>query len=336
MKKQGKIVTFGEVIMRLNPPYKLKMQQAKQLDFTFGGTEFNVGASLANFGHQVTHVSALSDDFVGDAAFRFINGFKVDSKFITRNVNPLGQYILEEGIGMRPGQIAYNRLHGAFANINPADFDWETILENADFFHWTGITPGISEDALIALRDALAVAKNKKIQITFDPTYRSNLWKYGQDGQKVLKELASSSTILLGSVSEINSLIDTDYPETEEGFKKAAVGLIQKIPNIQKVFGKVRADKSANNHSICGQAFNGEYIKAETIKITEIVDRIGTGDAFAAGVIHGLLTQDDAFALKFGLAACAIKHTIPMDINLAKAHEIEEIMNGNLKGRLKR
>ncbi|MAZ26994.1 MAG: 2-dehydro-3-deoxygluconokinase [Cytophagaceae bacterium] len=336
MNKHGKIITFGEVIMRLNPPLKLKMQQAQQLDFTFGGTEFNVGASLANFGHEVTHVTALSTDFVGDAALRFVKSMGVNPDHVARNEHPLGQYFLEEGMGMRPGQVAYNRLHGAFANLNPAVYDWDMILQGADIFHWTGITPGISENALVALKEALAVAKEKKVQITFDPTYRSNLWQYGQDGQEVLKDLAGQSHILLGSVSEINKLIDTDYPKTEEGFKLAATELLKKMPNIKKVFGKVRADKSATSHAISGHAFNGEYLYEDTITITDIVDRIGTGDAFAAGVIHGLLTQDDAFALKFGLAACAIKHTIPRDINLAKANEIEEIMNGNLKGRLKR
>ena len=334
--KQAKIVTFGEIIMRLTPPEKHKMQQAQNLEFTFGGTELNVGASLAILQHEVFHVGVVPKDFVGDCALRFVNGLGVNTSYVCRNDYPLGQYIFEEGAGMRAGQISYNRLDASFAHINPADYDWDEIFKDADCFHWTGITPGISENALITLKEALAVAKNKNVIISVDPTFRSNLWKYGKDGYEVLKEIVPYSNVFFGNVSEINFLLDSEFTENEEGFKKACEALSEKMPNIQKIFGKIRTDYSATHHAISGQAYNGEFFSEDPIEITDIVDRIGTGDAFAAGVIHGLLEGDDRHALQFGLAACAIKHTIPKDINLAHASEIEEIMKGNHKGRLKR
>ncbi len=335
-KKRAKIVTFGEIIMRLSPPQNQKMRQSNNLDFTFGGTELNVAASLAVLEHDVAHVSAVPKDFVGEAALQFVKGFGVDTEYVFRNDHPSGQYILEEGIGMRSGQVSYNRLNASFAHIDPSDYNWDEIFKDADYFHWTGITPGISENALITLKKALASARDKNILISVDPTFRSNLWKYGKDGYEILNELVPQCDILFGGVSEINSLLNGQFPETEEGFTNACKALEEQMPNIKKVFGKVRTDYSASHHAIYGQGFNGETFSEEPIEITNIVDRIGTGDAFAAGVIHGLTKGDDEYALKFGLAACAIKHTIPKDINLSKVNEIEEIVNGNHKGRLKR
>ena len=331
------IVTFGEVLMRLSPQGSLKMQQTSQLDFFFGGTELNVGASLSILGENVKHVTNVSDDFVGDSAIGFIRKFGVDTSAVNKVEHPIGLYFLEVGSGMRASQISYNRLNGSFANISPEMVDWESVLENADFFHWTGITPGISEGAYETLKAGLEIARKKGITITADPAYRSNLWKYGRNGHEVLKELVGLSTILIGGVNEINELLKADFGHSDEEFLKAAEALAEACPSIEKVFDKSRTGVSASWQKITGRAWNGkELLKTEELEITNVVDRIGTGDAFAAGIIYGMGHFNDQKTLEFANAACALKHTIYGDANLATKEEILEVMKGSTGGRIKR
>lgn len=332
-----KIVTFGEVLMRLSPQGNLKLQQTGQLDFFFGGTELNVGISLAVLGEKVQHTTNVSDDFVGEAAINFIRKFGVDTSAINRVDHPLGMYFLEVGSGMRSSQISYNRLHGSFANINPDSVNWDEIFENTEFFHWTGITPGISEGAYETLKEALVKAQQKGITVTADPAYRSNLWKYGKNGAEVLKELLGMSNILIGGVNEINEVLQTNFGDSDDEFQKAAIHLMEKCPSIEKVFDKVRTGMSASWQKIYGRAYTGENIlKTEELEITNVVDRIGTGDAFAAGIIFGVKNLQDQKALEFATAACALKHSIYGDANLATKQEIMEVVDGNRKGRIKR
>lgn len=332
-----KIVTFGEVLMRLSPANYRTLQQSKELEFFFGGTELNVAASLSTMGCDVKHVSTVSNDFVGESAVSYIKSFGVDTNFIQKNDSPLGLYFLEVGSAIRSSRITYNRLNGSFANIIPSEINWNEILDNCNYFHWTGITPGISENAYEALKTALIEANKKGIQITADPAYRSNLWKYGKNGHEVLKELVSYSTIFIGGVNEINEILATDFSSDKAGFIEASKTLMQQIPSIKKVFDKVRIGHSATNQSTKGRAWvNETYIETNELAIENVVDRIGTGDAYAAGLIYGLIHYTDQEALDFANAACAIKHTILGDINLATANDISEIINGNLGGRIKR
>lgn len=331
------IITFGEVMMRLSPSENRLLRQSRNVEFFFGGTEMNVAASLSIMGCNVKHVTNLSDDFVGDAALSSMRSQGIDTRFVNRTEHPLGLYFLEVGSSIRASRISYNRLNGAFANIKPEQVDWEKVLEGADFFHWTGISPGISESAYQTLKQGLIVAKSKGIQITTDPTYRSNLWKYGKKGDEILKELVSYSTIFIGGVNEINEIIGTNFNRDKEGFIEASKQLIKEIPSIKKVFDKIRVGLNASTQSTFGQAWvNGTYLQTEKLEVNPVVDRIGTGDAFAAGLIYGLLHYEDEMALKFANAACAIKHTILEDVNLCTAEDILEIVNGNSGGRIKR
>jgi len=330
-----KIVTFGEILMRFSPTAHKTVQQSKEMEFFFGGTELNVGASLSTFGCEVQHVSAVTNDFIGNAAEAYVKSFGVNTTHLQRNEHPIGLYILEVGSEIRPSRISYNRLNGSFANINPTTIDWETIFIDCDYFHWTGITPGISENAYNALKQGLQIAHQKGIQITTDPAYRSNLWKYGKKGQEVLKELVGLSTIFIGGVNEINEILATNFAQDE--FIEAAKTIKQQIPSIQKVFDKIRIAPTASKQITKGRAWsNDKYFETSEIQIDAAIDRIGTGDAFAAGLIYGLLHFDEQTALEFANAACAIKHTYLGDINLATAEEVLEIMNGNLGGRIKR
>ncbi|KAA0126092.1 sugar kinase [Chryseobacterium sp. SN22] len=333
----NKILTFGEIIMRLSPPGHRTMKQSHELEFFFGGTELNVAASLAAMGCKVKHVSCVSDDFVGESALAFVKSFGIDPSFITRNEHPLGLYFLEVGSSVRASRIAYNRLNGSFANIEAGNTDWEKALEDCRYFHWTGISPGISESAYKTLREGLLKAREMGIEVTADPAYRSNLWKYGKSGKEVLKELVGYSTVFIGGVNEINEILGTQFSPDKEGFLKACRELTQQVPSIHKIFDKIRIGVTASSQQTRGRALiDGDYFETELLEVSPVVDRIGTGDAFAAGLIYGLQHFDDEKALHFANAACAIKHTILGDINYSSAEDILEVMAGDSGGRIKR
>ena len=297
----------------------------------------NVGASLAVLGEDVAHITAVSDDIVGDAALASMRQYGLDVSVVQKVAHPIGQYLLEVGSGMRSSQIAYNRLNGSFANIQPETIHWDQAFEGAAFFHWTGITPAISEAAYQALKAALISANAKGLQITADPAYRSNLWQYGRNGQEVLKELVGLSTIFIGGVNEINEILGTSFELDQEGFIAASKKLMTECPNIKQVFDKIRTGLSASWQKIYGRAWVDQtYIETDELEITQVVDRIGTGDAYAAGLIYGLLHYDAEKALNFANAACALKHTILGDVNLVSVAEITEVMQGNTGGRIKR
>lgn len=333
----NKIVTFGEVIMRLSPPGNRTMKQSHEMEFFFGGTELNVASSLATMGCEVKHVSAVSDDFVGESALAFVKSFGIDTRFISKNEHPLGLYFLEVGSSVRASRIAYNRLNGSFANIRPEQVNWKKALEGCGYFHWTGISPGISGGAYETLKEGLLTAREMGIEVTADPAYRSNLWKYGKSGNEVLKELVSYSTVFIGGVNEINEILGTQFLPDREGFLEACEELRQQVPSIHKIFDKIRIGVTASSQQTQGRALvNGHYFETGLLEVNPVVDRIGTGDAFAAGLIYGLLNFDDEKALHFANAACAIKHTILGDINYCSAEDILEVMAGNSGGRIKR
>ena len=332
-----KIVSFGEVLMRLSPSENRKLTQTHQMDFYFGGTEMNVAASLSYFGEQTQQVTNVSNDLVGDAAIAQMRQYGIDTSAISKVDHPLGLYFLEVGSGMRASKIAYNRLHGSFANISPEQVNWDEILADAGYLHWTGISPAISASAYETLKIGLEKAKAKGLTITADPAYRSNLWQYGKDGHEVLKELVSLSTIFVGGVNEINEILKTDYDFSKEGFIEASKALIKACPSIEKVFDKVRTGLSASWQKVYGRAWTGtEYLETQELEITDVVDRIGTGDAYAAGLIYGLIHFEDQKALEFANAACALKHTMLGDVNQVSPEEVKEVMAGSTGGRIKR
>lgn len=337
IKKTGKVVTFGEVIMRLSPPENRKLQQSTNMDFFFGGTEMNVAASLATFGLHAQHVTNVSNDLVGEAAIAVMRQMGIDVSAVNKVDHPLGLYFLEVGSVMRSSRIVYNRLQGSFANITPDLVDWEEVLNGCSYLHWTGISPAISKGAYETLKQGLQLAQEKGITVTADPAYRSNLWKYGRNGQEVLFELTELSNIFIGGVNEINEILGTDFGFEEEDFIAACKKLMQECPTIVKVFDKVRTGVSASWQKVYGRAWsNNEYFTSKELEITDVVDRIGTGDAYAAGILYGLQHYDDQRALEFANAACGLKHTIIGDTNLVSVEEVLEVVRGNTAGRIKR
>ncbi|QVY64372.1 sugar kinase [Polaribacter sp. Q13] len=333
----NQIITFGEVLMRISPSGNKKFIQSNQVEFYFGGTELNVGISVANFGQDVKHISCVSDDFIGDTAISFLRKFDVSTSAIIRSSRPLGVYFLEVGAVMRASSISYNRSHSSFSEIQPEMVDWEKSLEKGKWFHWTGITPALCEGGYETLKEGLILAQKKGMGISADPTYRSGLWKWGGDSREVLSELVNYSTIFIGGVNEINELLDTSFSYSNEDFIEASKQLMEKYPTIEKVFDKIRTSINSSWHKIRARMWNGkEFKETLDLDITHIIDRIGTGDAFAAGIIHGLQKFDDYKAMEFGSAACAIKHTYLGDINYANEKEVMNILEGNTTGRLLR
>lgn len=333
----NQIITFGEVLMRLSPPGNKKFIQANTLEFYFGGTELNVGLSIANFGGNVKHITCISDDFIGDTAISYLNKFDLDTTSIVRSNRPLGVYFLEVGAVMRPSSISYNRSHSAFSSIQPDMVNWEKSLENGKWFHWTGITPALTQGSFDTLKEGLRLARKKGMQVSADPTYRSGLWKYGLEPKTALTELLHCSTIYIGGINEMNEVLGTEFGYSNEEFIEASKLLIEKFPSIEKVFDKIRTSINASWHKIRARMWNGEeFRETQDFDITHIVDRIGTGDAFAAGLIYGLQHFDDYKSMEFASAACALKHTYVGDVNYATIGEVTGILQGNTTGRFNR
>ncbi len=333
----GQIITFGEVLMRISPRGNKKFVQSNIVEFYFGGTELNVGISISNFGGDVKHISAVSDDFIGDTALTYIRKFGVDTSSIVQSKRPLGVYFLEVGAVIRPSMISYNRSHSAFSEIEPSRVNWENALENGEWMHWTGITPALSQGAFDTLKAGLKLARQKGLAVSADPTYRGGLWKYGQNPKEALIELLHYSTIFIGGINEINEVLGTDFGYSNDDFIKASKQLMVAFPTIEKVFDKIRTSLNSSWHKIRARMWNGEeFRETEDLDITHVVDRIGTGDAFAAGLIYGLQKFDDYKAMEFASAACALKHTYEGDVNLATVNEVTNILGGNITGRLVR
>lgn len=331
------IITFGEVLMRLSPEGNKKFIQANLLEFYFGGTEVNVGISIANFGEKVKHISCVSNDFIGDTAMSYIQKFGVSTSAIVRSNRPLGVYFLEVGAVMRPSSISYNRSHSSFSDIKPEMVNWENILRKGKWIHWTGITPALSKGAYDTLKAGLKIAKKHGIPVSADPTYRKGLWKYGEQAKDVLTDLLSYSTIFIGGINEMNEVLDTDFDYNNDDFIEASKALMAQFPSIEKVFDKIRTPINASWHKIRARMWNGqEFRETVDFEITHIIDRIGTGDAFAAGLIYGLQQFDDYKSMEFASAACALKHTYEGDVNFANVNEVMGILDGNVSGRFNR
>ncbi|MFN3851906.1 MAG: PfkB family carbohydrate kinase [Spirosomataceae bacterium] len=333
-----KIVTFGEILLRLSTPNYQKFNQAQSLNLTYGGTEMNVAAGLVNFGFEGTHVGVFPDNAIGKKATAFLRQLGLNTQYVVENGKRIGLFFLETGAVMRASQIVYDRADSAFANLDPSWFNWEEILQGADWFHWCGITPALSEGAAKACLEAVKTAHRMGITVSSDIYYRSNLWNYGKTPQDILPEIAEYSNVILASRKNIEEIFGLKV-EVEKGkFVAAAKLLMEKYPNIKKIVDSDRIQISASHNQYNAKMWNGEeLLETEYADITHIVDRIGTGDAFLAGLIYGqVVFKDDLKSLQFGVASCALKHTIEGDQNLVSVAEVEAVMGGDKSGRLRR
>jgi 2-dehydro-3-deoxygluconokinase len=329
-----KVITLGEIMLRLATPGHARFTQAQSFNVQYGGSEANVGASLVNFGLQSAHVTRFPNTELGDAATQALRKLGVDTQYIVYGDDRMGVYFVENGAMQRSSKIIYDRFDSAFANVRPGMIDWNEVFKDASWFHWSGITPAISQGAADVCREAIEAARKNNVKVSGDINYRRNLWQYGKAVQEVMPELIASTDHVIAGVTDIENCTGL----SGETFESASANLMNGYPSVQKVTTTIRDSVSSSHNKISAILWDGkQLIKSNTYDLTHIVDRIGAGDAFMAGLVYGWITKhDDQQTLEFATAACAWKHSVEGDVNLATAAEIEALVRGENVGRLLR
>jgi 2-dehydro-3-deoxygluconokinase len=343
----NKVVTFGEIMLRLSTPGYERFAQARTLDIHFGGGEANVAVSLANYGIPVDFITRLPKNDIAQACLMELRKFGVGVDKVITGGERLGIYFLETGAVARASKVIYDRAHSSIATIQPGMVDWEKAFEGVSWFHWTGITPAIAEGTAQVCHEAIQTANKLGITVSTDLNYRKNLWKYGKKASEVMPNLVSGCDIILGNEEDAEKVfgIKPKNGDVTSGRIDAAAyesvcrQLTQKFPRAKKVIVTLRGSVNASHNTWSGVLWDGSrLIQAPTFDITHIVDRVGGGDSFMGGLIYGLLTykHDDQKALNFAVSASCLKHTIPGDFNLVSVEEVEKLMSGDTSGRVSR
>ena len=343
-----KIVTFGEIMLRLTPPGFQRFSQAASFDVVYGGGESNVAVSLANYGLPVEFVTRLPKNDIGECAQMEMRKRNVGTNHVLWGGERLGIYFLEMGAVSRGSKVVYDRAHSGMASIQKGMIDWEEVFKDAAWFHWTGITPAISQGAADATLEAIQTANRMGITVSTDLNYRKNLWTYGKASSEVMPELVEGCDVILGNEEDAEKHfglhpenVDVTHGGSVEGTAYLSVlkQLMEMFPRAKKVITTLRGSISASHNSWSGVLYDGEKLyEAPTYQITHIVDRVGGGDSFMGGLIYGLMTwpEDDQKALNFAVAASCLKHTIYGDANLVTVKEVETLMGGDASGRVSR
>lgn len=340
-----RVVTFGEIMLRLKSPGHERLLQTPRFEATFGGGESNVAQSLAHFGCDVAFVTALPRNAIADACIAELRRSGVDTRFIRRQGSRIGIYILEAGSNQRPSTVFYDRAGSAISQAQAGDFDWDEIFEGADWFHFTGITPAISESAAQLCLQAVETARRKGVPVSCDYNYRKKLWKYGKTAVEVMRELVPHIDVGIANEEDcqesLGIRVETDVEAgvlDADRYRHVAQAVVREFPNVRRQAITLRESRSADHNDWSAVLLSGEdFFQSRKYSITDIVDRVGGGDAFAAGLIHGLLHYaDDREALEFAVAASCLKHSIPGDINRVTVAEVEALMAGSGSGRVQR
>lgn len=343
-----KIVTFGEIMLRLASPNHLRFSQSNQFDVVYGGGESNVAVSLANFGLATEFVSRLPKNDIGECALMELRKRNVGTQHILRGGERLGIYFLETGAVNRGSKVVYDRAHSAMSTIEAGMIDWEQVFEGAGWFHWTGITPALSQGAADACKEAIETANRLGVTVSTDLNYRAKLWKYGKQPDEIMPDLVEGCDVILGNEEDAEKHFHIHPEEVDitkgdtmeaEAYHSVCKQLKERFPRAKKIITTLRGSISASHNTWAGLLYNGaEFYTTRTYQITDIVDRVGGGDSFMGGLIYGLLTygDDDQKALDFAVAASALKHTIYGDANLVSVEEVEKLMSGDGSGRVAR
>lgn len=345
----GKIVTFGEIMLRLATPGYLRFSQTNELSATFGGGEANVAVSLANYGMEAEFVTRLPENDIAAACVKDLHKHGVKTDHIVYGGDRMGIYFLETGAVARASKVVYDRAHSAISEIKPGMIDWEQVLAGADWFHWTGITPAISQGAADVCLEAIQTANRLGIPVSCDLNYRKNLWKYGKKASEVMPDLVAGCDIILGNEEDAEKVFGikpegfdvtaTAGEVNAAEFESVCTQLMQRFLRARKVIITLRGSINANHNTWGGVLYDGKQLfQSPRYDITHIVDRVGGGDSFMGGLIYGLLTypQDDQQALNFAVAASCLKHTIYGDYNEVTVKEVENLMKGDGSGRVSR
>ena len=342
----AKIVTMGEIMLRLSTPGTDKLIQSTQFDINFGGGEANVAVSLANYGHQSEFVTAVPDNEIGECAIAALRKYNVETSHIAKCGERLGIYFLESGSSIRPSKVIYDRMYSSIATATEKEFDFNAIFEDADWFHVTGITPAISKSAANLVGNALIAAKARGIKTSVDLNFRKKLWT-SQQAQSVMTGLMKYVDVCIGNEEDAHLVLgfkpsktnveggELDLAEYQSIFEQ----MTEKF-NFEYCVSSLRVSHSASDNGWSACIYKGdtkEFYHSREYRIHPIVDRVGSGDAFAAGVICGFLDgKNFGDALEFGVAASALKHTIPGDFNLVSRKEVDNLVVGDSSGRVQR
>ena len=332
----SKIVTMGGIMLRLSTPGQSRFVQTDVFDINYGGGEANVAVSCANYGHDAYYVSKLPKHEIGQAAVNSLRRYGVNTQFIARGGERVGIYFLETGASMRPSKVIYDRAGSAIAEADPTDFDFDAIMEGADWFHWSGITPAISDKSAECLRLACIAAKKHGVTVSCDLNFRKKLWT-SEKAQSVMRPLMQYVDVCIGNEEDAELCLgfkpeaDVEGGTTDaEGYKGIFRGMMKEF-GFKYVISTLRESFSATHNGWKAMIYNGEeFYVSKRYDISPIIDRVG-------GIIHGLLTMSSqAEALEFAVAASALKHTIPGDFNLVSAQEVEALAGGAANGRVQR
>lgn len=345
----AKIVTFGEIMLRLATPGYLRFSQAGELTATFGGGEANVAVSLANYGMDVEFVTRLPENDIAQTCVKDLRKHGVKTDNIIYGGTRLGIYFLETGAVARASKVIYDRAHSAVSEIEPGMIDWDKVFEGAEWFHWTGITPAISQGAADVCLEAIKAANRRGLTVSCDLNYRKNLWKYGRTAAEVMPELVEGCDVILGNEEDAEKVFGIK-PEGFDAtatagdvhaaeFESVCVQLMRRFGKAKKMIITLRGSINANHNTWGGVLYDGKTLyQSPRYDITHIVDRVGGGDSFMGGLIYGLMTHpgDDQYALDFAAAASCLKHTIYGDYNEVSVSEVENLMKGDGSGRVSR
>ena len=345
----SKVITFGEIMLRLSPPQFLRFSQASSFDVVYGGGESNVAVSLANYGIPVDFVTRLPDNDIGKCALMEMRKRGVGTDKIVFGGNRLGIYFLETGAVARGSKVVYDRAHSAISEIKTGMIDWKSVFKDANWFHWTGITPAISQGAADVCLEAVKVASEMGLTVSTDLNYRAKLWKYGVEPEKIMTELTSYCDIILGNEEDAEKhfgikpegldITKDGHKVKAEAFLSVCKQMMKKFPKATKVITTLRGSISASHNTWAGVLYDGTTMyQSNQYQITHIVDRVGGGDSFMGGLIYGLIKNptDDQKALDFAVAASCLKHTIKGDANLVTVDEVGKLMSGDSSGRVAR
>ena len=341
-----KVVTFGEIMLRLSTPGFSRFMQADRFDVHYGGGEANVAVSLANFGLQSAFVTRLPENELGQAAVNMLRGHGVDTSHILRGGERIGIYFLETGASQRPSKVIYDRAHSAVSAIDGREVDWDALFRDAGWFHWTGITPALGEPCRQALEMACAAARRAGVTISCDLNYRKKLWS-PQEAQQVMQPLMSYVDVCIANEEDAQKSLgltifagDVDKGQLNMEAYAETARTLKKRYGFKTVAITLRESRSASENGWSALLLDNRDCKTPALsrKYTiRLVDRVGGGDAFAAGLIYGLLTREKSReALEFAVAASCLKQTIPGDVNLASAEEVEKLATGGGGGRVER
>lgn len=338
-----KIVTLGEIMLRLSTPGFERFVQADSFDVTYGGGEANVSAALCNYGLQGVFVSKVPDNPIGQSAVNHLRRYGVDTQFVARGGSRLGIYFLETGASARASQVVYDRAGASISEAEISDFDFEKIFDGADWFHTTGITPALSDKAAALAEAALKAAKAKGVTTSIDLNYRKKLWSK-ENAREVMSKLCRYVDVCIGNEEDAETTLGfkskgTDVTKGElnlEGYKDVFQQMKEKF-GFKYIASTLRESHSASDNGWSALVFNGnEFYHTKEYEV-RIVDRVGSGDSFASGFIYGLVTgMSMKDAAEFGVAASALKHTIPGDLNHATLNEVTTLMKGDASGRVVR